>query len=73
MRYEIDNGLLGVKRDILLIRKRNLKLGDADLQQIIGMSPGTVVYRNHYLFQNRKLSRPYNEPPLAVDVSYPKF
>jgi hypothetical protein len=38
----------------------------------MGMSKGTVVYTNHYLFQNRNLLRPYNEPPPPVNDTYPK-
>jgi hypothetical protein len=63
---------LGGKRDILLKEIRNFHLTDADLQQIMGISPHTVSCRNHYHFQNRSLQRTYNELPLGVDVSYPK-
>jgi hypothetical protein len=59
IQYEINNGLFGTK-------------GDVYLQQIMGISPYTVAYRNHFLFQNRRLPRPYNEPLLSVNVNYPK-
>jgi hypothetical protein len=61
--YEIKNGLLGAKRDVLLKQTRNPRLTNADLQQIIGRSKSTASYRNHYLFKNRYLPRPYKEPP----------
>jgi hypothetical protein len=36
------------------------------------VSPRTVAYTNYYLFQNRNLPKPYNIPPSAEDVTYPK-
>jgi hypothetical protein len=60
-------------RDILLKQTRNPRLTDAEIQEIMGTSPRTRAYRNHFLFQNRRLPTPYNEPPQRVDIKYPKF
>jgi hypothetical protein len=70
--YEINNGLLGTKRYILLKPTRNPHLTHGDLQNIIGMSNGIASYRNLYLFQNRNLPRSYNQPPPCMNVSYTK-
>jgi hypothetical protein len=70
--YEIRNGLLETERDILLKETRNPGLTNADLQQIMGTSKPTASYRNHYLFQDRNLPRPYNEFPSSSNVTDPK-
>jgi hypothetical protein len=49
--YDIDNGLISAKRDILLKQTRNPHLTDVDLQQIMGINPRTVIYTNHFLFK----------------------
>jgi hypothetical protein len=67
--YEIRNGLIG-ERDVLLKQTRNPRLTDTDLQNIMGMTARTAGYRNHFLFQNRNLPRPYNEPPPLMDIIY---
>jgi hypothetical protein len=70
--YEINNGLFRTRRDILLKQTRNPHLADADLRQIMGMRKRTASYRNHFLFQNRNLPKPHNEPPQPTHVTYPK-
>jgi hypothetical protein len=62
-----------MERDIFFKITRDSRLTDADLQQMMGKSSRTAVYRNHNLFENRRLPRPYNEPPAQVDGSYPKL
>jgi hypothetical protein len=71
--YEIRNGLVGIDRDVLFKQTRNPRLTDDDLRQIMGMSARTAGYRIYFLFQNRNLPSPYNEPPPLVNVTYPKF
>jgi hypothetical protein len=70
--YEIKNGLLGAKRDVLLKNIRNPRLTDDDLQNIMGMSPRTVKYTDHYLFTNRNNKKPYKEiKPKSDTYPYP--
>jgi hypothetical protein len=38
----------------------------------MGIGPGSIAYRNHYLFQKRKLPKPYNQPPPPEDVTNSK-
>jgi hypothetical protein len=50
MPYEIKNGLLGANRDIFIKTTRNPTLTDADLQQMMGTSPRTAIYRYNFFF-----------------------
>jgi hypothetical protein len=59
------------ERDVLLKQTRNPRLTDTDLQNIMGMTGRTAGYRNLFLFQNRNLPRPYNEPP-RTNIINPK-
>jgi hypothetical protein len=62
--------LVGAKRDVLLKNIRNSRLTDEYLQNIMGISPRTVAYTDHYLFTNRNNKKPYKEVKSKNDL-YP--
>jgi hypothetical protein len=70
-KYKIRNVFFGANRDIILKTTKNPRHTDANLQEIMGINPRTPAYKNHCLFQKRRLPRPYNQPPPPVNVNYP--
>jgi hypothetical protein len=52
--YKIDNGLLGVKRDLLNKLGTRRWSQDDDLQQMYGISKCDLYFKDYFLFkQNR--------------------
>jgi hypothetical protein len=47
--YEIDNGLLGVKRDLFNKLATHRWSHDYDLQQMYGISSGQIPWTKHFI------------------------
>jgi hypothetical protein len=56
--YEIDNGLLGVKRDLFNKLATHRWADDRDLQQRYEISKGTVPWKNHFTFALKRSHKP---------------
>jgi hypothetical protein len=56
--YEISNELLGVRRDLFNKLGTRRWPQDDDLQQMYGISSGTIPWKNHFAFTMKRAQIP---------------
>jgi hypothetical protein len=69
--YEIDNGLLGVKRDLFNKLGTHRWSDDHDLRQMYGISSGQMPWIKHFTFELKRARKPNPKPkPKSILQAY---
>jgi hypothetical protein len=60
--YEIENGLLGVNRDLFNKLAMYRWNHDDDLQQMYGINKNDLYWKDYFLFKMKRIQKPKPKP-----------
>jgi hypothetical protein len=71
--YEIENGLLGVKRDLFNKLATLLWSDDHDLHQMFGINSGQIPWTRHFTFTMKRMQKPKPIPKPSLQAHGNKY
>jgi hypothetical protein len=71
--YEIENGLLGVKKDLFNKLVTHRWSDDHDLHQMFGISSGQIPWTRHFTFTMKRMQKQKPIPESSLEAYGKKY